>query len=375
MRKTGLVFLAAALTFSCSLVPSLVAPTPTPTATSTITPSPTPSPTPTATAAPTPLPTIVPPPPPSPGTANVYGRVVWQGLPVEGVRMRLIGPYVWGGRYRERTDSDSDGVFRFPDVPPGEAYELAGIIEDSDLDLPAGSVGASEATFSVVPDSNLDLGSYYLIATDLTLLWPPRRSTLSDLSLSWEPYPGAAYYHVELKQWNGNYADSEIDTPETELELELPLLNCSYGWDVTAYSESGIPLARSDSAFVDDSDDFWQRYDGLFTIHNASLPSCGIALISPADSEVIVGGWNVEFIWEPNPLATGYVGSLTRIRDAAGNMDFELYDFGFVVQEDGSLAGAGLPSLPRGQYNWEIMAWCEDGRSIATSGLRYFTIR
>jgi len=301
--------------------------------------------------------------------------VVWQGLPVEGVLMRLIGPYVSGGRYRLAESSDSDGVFRFLDVSAGEAYELTGLIEESDLDLPAGSVGASEVTFSVVPDSNLDLGSYYLIATDLTLLWPPRRSTLSDLSLSWEPYPGASYYHVELKQWNGNYADSEIDTPETELELELPLLNCSYGWDVTAYSESGIPLARSDSALVDDPHDFRQRYDGLFTIHNASLPSCGIALISPADSEVIVGGWNVEFIWEPNPLATGYVGSLTRIRDAAGNMVFEYHNFGFVVQEDGSLAGAGLPSLPRGSYNWEIAAFVEDGRSIAHSGLRRFTIR
>lgn len=252
MRKTGFVFLAAALTFSCSLVPSLVAPTPTPTATSTITPSPTPSPMPTATAAPTPLPTIVPPPPPSPGTANVYGRVVWQGLPVEGVQMSLVGQWEQGGRYREYTESDSDGVFRFPDVPPGEGYVLAALIEYSDLDLPEGSVGALGVGLSVLPDSNLDHGSYYLIATDLTLLSPARESTLSDptLSLNWEPYPGAAYYHVELKQWNGNYADSEIDTPETELELELPPLNCPYGWDVTAYSESGIPLARSDSALA-----------------------------------------------------------------------------------------------------------------------------
>ena len=233
-------------------VPDFTA-TPEPTAT----PSPIP-PTPT----PTPLPPIAPPPLPSAGLSNIYGRVLWHGEPFAGLSLVLFGRNPGDNQsfIHEYVISDAEGIFVFADLPPREVFDLQADLTGSGI---AGQAGAIERTLSVGPDESLNVGEFYLLPTDLTLLEPGREDIIAESLpvLSWEPYPGAASYHLELEplyDWPiGMYTRMELEVEETSLAIEQPLMACTYGWDVTAFSEEGIPLARTDAFLVDDSLDFF----------------------------------------------------------------------------------------------------------------------
>ncbi len=387
----GLVLLLI-LSLACSSVPFLSPPTPTltpsatlvpsatPTATSTATQTPTPThtftPTPTSTITPTPLPSIEPPGPPAGNTSNVYGRVLWRGEPVPDFSMSLynVSPAADFMSYYEFADTDTNGRFVFRDVPAGEFSLGAGTFDSSEQERLAGIASAIDITLTVPADVNLNVGEFYLVETDLALSTPRRDSTLGDTpnSLVWQAYPGAAYYHVELKQLYGSYTDLEVDTSETQIDLELPLLACTYGWDVTAYSESGIPLARSDSAYVDSSYMFYQRYDGIFSIENDLLPWCHLRLLSPADGDTISGG-SLRLEWELHPLAVRYHVTIDRYRMnitnlAASDIDYLWFEGDFELQSDGRLVGPSLPFFYSGTYYWRVSAYTADGGWIATSG-------
>ncbi len=388
---TGLLLAA---TLACSSVPFLSAPTPTATPTVTLTPSPTLTPTPTSTPTQTPtpthtftptptntptytpLPTIVPPGAPSGNTSNVYGRVLWHGEPLPDFSMNLtvISTIADSNYYTDYVDTDTRGRFVFLDVPAGEFTLGAGTFDSDEDDRLAGIASAMEITITVPEGVNLNVGEFYLIETDLTLFSPARDSVFDDTpnALVWEAYPGAAYYHVELRQLYGNYTDMDVDTSDTHIDLELPLLACTYGWDVTAYNESGIPLARSDSAYVDSSYAFFQMYDGIFRIENDLLPWCHLLLISPQDGETISGG-RVNFEWEHHPLAARYHLWIHRYQynnNSQFSSDIDLFWFegDFEVQRDGQLVGPSLPYFSSGTYYWGVGVYTADEGLIATSG-------
>jgi len=350
-----------------------------PTATATNTLTPTASPTPTPTPTPTLLPTIAPPPAPSAGNANIYGRVLWQGKPCAGVVLTLSGlPNDISGFMLEIVTSDENGLFLFANIPPPKSDYTFGMWTEK-TDFLAGKANAPDIDVSVEPNENYNIGEYYLLSTDLVLLSPERGSTISDSnpSLIWEPYPGASYYHLELEQLLGNYTNMELDIEETQIDIDLPLMACTYGWDITAYSETGIPLAKTDAEFVDDPLAFYERFDGLFTIENDALPSCFINLIYPPDYATLsVAEGNAGFLWEAHPLATSYRIFGNRTHDASGNISirrnviFETIE----IMEDGSFTTTDLPQLARGQYNWRVIAYF-DGAIIAGSSTWDFTIR
>jgi formylglycine-generating enzyme required for sulfatase activity len=334
----------------------------------------------TATPIPTalPLPTLTPPPTPNPGYANVYGRVLWRGQPVEDFPMRLSG---WSSDrtdwYWENVSTDKDGCFLFTDVPPGNEFELEGLIARSNF--PPGTAGAVSQVVSVVADMNLLSGEYNLVATDLVLLSPVGDPTISDSqpSLSWEPYSGASYYHLELKQFYGSYTDLELDVAEPHVDLTLPLMECRYGWDVTAHAENGMPLARSDFAYWDDTDDFFQKYDGIFTIKNDALPWCEIILITPADRAEFRAGSAYVMSWERHPLAARYTLAINMLHDADGKYILPgqqlIFAESFVDQQE--VSGPSLPYLGKGHYEWNVSAYMENGEQIANSRWKEFYIR
>ena len=350
----------------------------------TATPEPTATPSPNPpTPIPTPLPPIAPPPLPSAGLSTIYGRVLWQGEPFAGLSLILMGrnPGDNPGSIFEYAISDAEGIFVFADLPPREVFELRADLEESGI---AGQAGALERTLSVGPDEGLNVGEFYLLPTDLALLEPGREDTIAESLpvLRWEPYPGAASYHLELEplygQVIGMYTRMELDVEETSLAIEQPLMACTYGWDVTAFSEEGIPLARTDAFFVDDIYDFFQRFDGIFHVENPDLISCSIELIYPPnDATLSPAEGNAGFAWEPNPHADQYFISLVRIANASNYPDFEPIYAGYVtLRPDGSADTTGMPYLTPGRYRWYVTALHEDvafASSPRTSW--YFTIR
>lgn len=333
------------------------------------TPLPTATYTPVPTATATPLPTLSPPDAPSAGMANLYGRVVFQGQPVEGFEMKIwLGVSPW----HAYATTDAEGAFVFTDIPPGEDYEIEGIFEEGVLE--PGSVGMITTTFSISADDNQNIGNLYLLPTDLVLLSPERSSTISTTSptLEWKAYPGAAYYHLEFEQVYGNYFNFEVDTTETEYHIPDVLDACTYGWDITAYDADGNPLAITDAFIEDDQDAFYQRFDGLFTLEDESQPNCRIEVISPRNlSTIQASSGVVEFRWEPHPLATSYFIWIQKVYDASGNFDYQNILLERIdVAEDGSIEFPSIPPLARGQYNWQMNAYAEDGRMVAeTTGL------
>lgn len=332
--------------------PTMVEATATSAATATLTPIP---PTPT----PTPLPSIAAPLPPTGGMATIYGRVLMQGQPYAGLTLVLSGSSSGeNSRYiREEAVSGEDGVFLIADVPPGENYTLRADVEESGL---TGEATAQEQTLSVGPDENLSVGEFPLLATDLVLLEPERESIISGAMpvLRWEPYPGAASYHLELEPLYGMPTRMELDTTESSLALDEPLMACTYGWDVTAYDEDGFPLARTDAFFVDDSYAFNQRFDGIFRIENPELISCSIELVYPPLHGILTPAQgNAGFEWEPNPHAEYYVLHIIRRIEADGTLVYNrVYDGEVSVQADGTLEMTAVPYLTPGKYTWYVTA-------------------
>lgn len=370
MKKIPFLLLAAMLLLSCGSLPFQ------PTPTATFTPSPTGTPTLTPTA------TIVPPQAPEAGYSNVYGRVLFRGLPVEGMDISLENASARQGPeyYGETVTTDDQGRFVFPRVPPGNDFQMWASLYSTAL---WGEAGAIRVTLSVPSEANFNYGEYYLVETDLLLLTPERDAVLPDSPalLTWEPYPGAAYYYVELHQGTASYTDQEWETDQTYVALEAPLFRCIYGWDVTAYDADGIPLARSDR-YVDEnpsySSFFQKMYDGYFRIENDDLYPCYIEVYSPLHNATIARG-RVEFRWALHPLAVRYVLSMSRTYGniAAGEDVVTIPRFfyeEFLVQEDGSLAGPSLPSFERGSYIWSVWAYAENGAMLAETGVRIFRI-
>jgi hypothetical protein len=271
--------------------------------------------------------------------------------------------------YSSYTTTDGDGRFVFTQVPPGDDFTLSVQYFDPD-DLPPGASAVAE-TISVPADTNFEYGDFYLVEDDLIVLLPERESVFTEVPtlLSWEPYPGAAYYHLEFYSYRGTYNDFELDTTETHIQLELALpLQCIYGWDVTAYSSSGIPLANSDQAFTDMSTDFYQMYDGIFQIENDEFHSCTLEVSSPSFGEKITSG-RVEFRWEKHPLAVTYRLSIARNYWEPGTLIYhfvpDFFTGDFSIREDGSTVGPSLPAFGKGWYSWVLRAFAEDGGYIA----------
>ena len=370
MKKYMSVIIILGLTLACSAIPSgLSTPTPTVFLTATSTPTPTPTSTPTI----TPLPPIETPSEPDSGFANLYGRVLWQGNPVPNFKMSLYGLTDNDGFYSDSVQTDNNGRFLFTAVPPGNDLTLQGIIDEDDFDEP---VSANKVKVNATADTIINYGEYSLISASLLLLSPERDSTIQDPqpSLIWAPFPGAAYYHLSLKQGLGAYTDLELDTTETEVALSAPLMACSYGWDVTAYNANGTMIARSDLAYVDDEFDFTQKYDGFFIVKNETLPSCKISVVSPKGK--LTGTGTFEFKWELHPLATKYHISVWRMRNGKGEIDLDAsYFYGtYHLKDDGTLDGPKPPTFAAGQYRWEVHAFMDEGSAIAESGWVTFSI-
>jgi hypothetical protein len=330
-------------------------PTPAPTTTPTPTPSPTPTGTPPLTM-PTPTYSVTPPsdlPAPQAGKGVVWGMVMWNGQPVAGADVEIgtgITIYIGGGgtELHEPTyqaTTDSQGYYVIEDVTPGgyvrriKAFGL--------WFYPEGHYYYHK--FQVDADETVSKSIYHVIKEDLVLSTPADKADVpyDNVTLTWQVYPEAHYYQVELRPENQSAFDINVTTEATYTHPQ-PLLNGKYTWSVSAYNQSGQKIAEST--------------DFNLTIVGAAY-SIYVEIVSPAD-DAIVSGEGLHLEWEPYPGASYYkvyvslsggdtIVSFVKVIDS-------IYTF--------------TQTLAPGEYYWVIHAYDNYDDELAQSTGHYFTV-
>ena len=192
---------------------------------------------------------------PAPGTGNVQGKVLYNGAPVENIKVKLCETFSrfldgCGGKiYTAKTDKDGD--FVIANVPPKEYEGLTVRVFDTDSYVFAttGIAGISSAKYNVVADKTLFVTPTHLFKGDLLVLNPKAGSTVSgeNLELKWEPYPDATYYKFTLYPDNHQitppYTNQRVD--DALFKVNKPLEKGSYRFKVEAFNKADRKLSET----------------------------------------------------------------------------------------------------------------------------------
>ena len=303
---------------------------------------------------------------PQPGTANTAGRVLWNNQPVTGIEVKLCDEYAAYSSdgcagTQSSTKTDEQGSYAFANVPPGQYVVLVHSVDTDGwfsfraLDPNNGpfapfDIDASPAKFDLTVDQTLMLGDLNIYRFDLMQTFPPNGEYYQDNpSLTWEAYPGAAYYEVRFSR--KLFPDGRAERVNgSTLSIPGSLQNCEYGWEVEAFNLEGIKIAESGGAS--------ERFN-----MSGQPSSCLMVLIDPLDQDVLGEGEAFELSWRTSSPATYY--DLYVYGESIGA---ELYG----VRVDATTHA--LPQgLPAGEYTWRVNAY-ENDRWVAQSDSHSFTV-
>jgi hypothetical protein len=192
---------------------------------------------------------------PAPGTGNVQGKVMYNGKPVENIRIKLCEKFnrflgdCGGQNYAARTDKD--GEYVVANVEPKTYEGLLVYIFDTDYYVFAttGIGGLSASKYEVAADKTLFVRPTNLFKGDLKLSNPKAGAKVSaqGLELKWEPYPEAAYYKFSVYPQEATatapYVNERVEA--TSFAVDKPLPKGTYRWQVEAYNGNDQKLSES----------------------------------------------------------------------------------------------------------------------------------
>ena len=303
---------------------------------------------------------------PLPGAANAAGRVLWNSQPVTDIEVKLCDTYAAYSSdgcagTQSSTRTDEQGIYAFTNVPPGQYVVLVHSVDTGawfsfrDLDPNHGifapiDIDASPAQFDLTADQTLMLGDLSIYKFDLMQTSPPNGEYYQEHpTLTWDAYPGAAYYEVRFNRKHFPDGSAERVNGST-WTITGSLQNCEYGWQVEAFNLEGIKIAEFGGTSQ--------------SIQMSGQPSsCLTAMIHPLDQDLFAEGEAFELSWRANPPATYY-----DLYVYGGSIGIELYG----VRVDATTYA--LPEgLPAGEYTWRVSAY-ENERWIAQSDSHSFTV-
>jgi len=192
---------------------------------------------------------------PAPGTGNVQGKVLFDGKPVENIRVKLcekFNQYLGGCDGQTYTaQTDKDGVYVVSNVAPKVYEGLLAYVFDTNMYIfqTAGLAGLDTAKYEVAADKTLFVRPINLFKSDLKTVSPKAGAKVSaqNLELKWEPYPSAAYYKFSVHQDDlsvtSPYVDERVEG--TSYTLDKPIQKGIYRWQVEAYNSADQKLAES----------------------------------------------------------------------------------------------------------------------------------
>jgi hypothetical protein len=302
-------------------------------------------------AAPTPDITI---PDPDPDKASVAGRILWNEQPAADLEVRLCEDMSLvsgckGEQFSIRTDAD--GVYLFANITPG-SYALAVEAFDGQhwMYIKVG-LGIGAEKYEVLAGQTLRIADQSIFKFDLIQTSPGENEKIAAArpTLTWDPYPDAAYYEVYLTQENGGAIFVSERTEEASITPQSDLLTCSYTWQVEAFNSRGSKLAEQDDY-------------SHFKIVDQPL-SCYLDAVAPANGASVHGS-GIVLEWKQHELADYY-----RIH---------LWDAEYTDLLDGmKVDGPSYPvpqTVAPGQYRWYVTAYDSDDHEFARSEFIEFTI-
>lgn len=294
---------------------------------------------------PTPTPFVYQGPAPSAGTGGVYGRMLWNGKPVEGLEVKLCDEikFIGGCEGVEYpTSTGTDGVYAILNVPPG-SYGLTYRALDSDTWYYVTSGILNAKDFEVPADQMVDVGDHHTVRTDVVILTPQEdeRLSIARPTLSWEPYPEAAYYELTFHTGRGGSMIHRKKITTTSFELDRDLQTCDYSFDLEVFNAQEQVIAEYDG---------WRRFEvsGMPT-------SCIMVALTPADGATVSAS-DITLTWEPHAWAKTYKIHMYLKSDSAQKvLDFvETREPSYKVTQN----------VPAGEYNWVVYGYDEFGEGL-----------
>jgi Tol biopolymer transport system component len=297
---------------------------------------------------------------PQPGTGSVIGRVLWNKQPVVGTEVRLCAgsscePPLFS------TATDAQGWFIFDSVPPANYYFLVHVLDPNSegwfsLLGPSDEYhpiyepqSSSPVHFDLAAGQTMMLGELNLFKFDLQQTSPADGEKVKDKNptLTWDAYPGAAYYGVYLGQeYLPEVGEKVIGNTYT---VSQSLRNCKYVWKVEAFNQDGNKISE-----------FAGRSQEFAMVDQAT--SCKVTLKKPENKATLKQGDDIEFSWDG--LAPYF--KLT-VLDQSRNPVLD----GEIVKGTKYTLSGGLPA---GEYTWEVEAYENDERISTGFATFAFTV-
>ncbi len=193
---------------------------------------------------------------PAGGTANVQGKVLFNGKPTPGIEVKLcekFNRYLGGCQGRTfTTKTDDNGEYLIKNVPPGLYEGLTARVFDTPYYVFATSGFITAAKYQLDADQTFFAPDSNLFKSDLKVANPKAGAKVSpdNIEVKWANYPDAAYYKFSIHgdsassaETNYDYINKRVDG--TSYALDKPLAPGSYRVIVTAFNGNDIKLAES----------------------------------------------------------------------------------------------------------------------------------
>jgi hypothetical protein len=290
------------------------------------------------------------------GEGDLSGRVLWNNVPVADLQIvtcQGLSSYAGCGDEQFTTRTDGEGHFAFSALPAGKYGLGTWSWNGSELSYLSGDFSLP-AAIAVSADSSIEAPDWHLYKKDIELTYPIYNETVvpGKVTLSWKPYPDAAYYEIYLTMDKGDAIFVTERVNGERVSAELMPINCSYTWNLEAFNADGHKIAEYDGF-----SDF--RVDG-------GDADCDMLVHEPLNG-TRVDGRDLLLDWETQPMAATY--RILMWRDTDDGTE-NILDFVTVPESRYQLE----QTLKPGRYVWSVDAYDGQGRQVGETEIVDFIV-
>lgn len=189
---------------------------------------------------------------PESGKANVQGKVMFNGKPVEGIEVKIcekFSQYVGGCSGETFTSkTDANGEYLIANVNP-KIYEsiLVRVFNTKNFIFATKGFGISAAKYKIEADKTFFALDSNLFKDDLKVqnLKANAKIDASNFELKWDAYPDAAYYKVSFFAKDASvispYINEKVEA--TSLKIEKPMTAGEYTLKLEAFNADDVKLS------------------------------------------------------------------------------------------------------------------------------------